>query len=274
MPWLLSGGTLSLHHAFDADAFAAQCRDDRCDTVVVPGALVPQLAEAGLLDACRTEERAGGLARAGAAAGQPGLAASERQPDRHAGLRRDRADRLAPRRRRPPVPLPAGDGHGAARLGQRRAGRRDRAHRGRHAGAARADGAAPSVPARRRAAAPRRISRPTPTASSTPAIPAGSTATAGTVTVTGPPPGIVSVGGYRFVLSELEDLVRRADGGAFVTALPDALAGHRLAGISRQRRRRPRGARRARRQSARRRRLSRRRPERPERVDEALMADA
>ena len=54
----------------------------------------------------------------------------------------------------------------------------------------------------------------------------------GTVTVTGPPPGIVSVGGYRFVLRELEDLVRRADGGAFVTALPDALAGHRLAGIS------------------------------------------
>ena len=54
----------------------------------------------------------------------------------------------------------------------------------------------------------------------------------GTVTVTGPPPGIVSVGGYRFLLNELEDLVRRANGGAFVTALPDALAGHRLAGIS------------------------------------------
>jgi hypothetical protein len=54
----------------------------------------------------------------------------------------------------------------------------------------------------------------------------------GTVTVTGPPPGVVSVGSYRFVLRELEDLVRSADGGAFVTALPDALAGHRLAGIS------------------------------------------
>ena len=50
--------------------------------------------------------------------------------------------------------------------------------------------------------------------------------------MTGPPPGVVSVGSYRFVLRELEDMVRRADGGAFVTALPDALAGHRLAGIS------------------------------------------
>src|SRR6185369_9226923 len=27
MPWLLSGGTLSLHHGFDADAFPTQCRN-------------------------------------------------------------------------------------------------------------------------------------------------------------------------------------------------------------------------------------------------------
>jgi hypothetical protein len=55
---------------------------------------------------------------------------------------------------------------------------------------------------------------------------------AGTVTVTGPPPGIVSVGGYRFVLSEIEKIVRHTHSGASVTALPDALAGHRLAGSS------------------------------------------
>ena len=45
LPWLLAGGTLSLHHAFDPDAFAAQCRDDRCDTVALPGPLVPRLAQ-------------------------------------------------------------------------------------------------------------------------------------------------------------------------------------------------------------------------------------
>ena len=50
--------------------------------------------------------------------------------------------------------------------------------------------------------------------------------------MTGPPPSVVSVGSYRFALSELERLVRRIDSSAFVTALPDALAGHRLAGIS------------------------------------------
>ncbi len=27
MPWLLSGGTLLLHHGFEPDAFAAQCRE-------------------------------------------------------------------------------------------------------------------------------------------------------------------------------------------------------------------------------------------------------
>src|SRR5262245_35413947 len=43
MPWLLSGGTLCLHHAFDATAFATQGREQRCDTIVVPGPLLPRL---------------------------------------------------------------------------------------------------------------------------------------------------------------------------------------------------------------------------------------
>jgi hypothetical protein len=54
-----------------------------------------------------------------------------------------------------------------------------------------------------------------------------------TMIVTGPPPGIVSFGGYRFVLRELEDLAGRPENGAgSLAALPDALAGHRLAGIA------------------------------------------
>ena len=47
--WLFNGGTLVLHHPFDADAFAAQCRAHRCATVVLPGPVVPALAEAELL---------------------------------------------------------------------------------------------------------------------------------------------------------------------------------------------------------------------------------
>ena len=50
--------------------------------------------------------------------------------------------------------------------------------------------------------------------------------------LTGPPTGIVSVGSYRFVMSDVQNLVGGLDDRAFILALPDALAGHRLAGIS------------------------------------------
>jgi hypothetical protein len=52
-----------------------------------------------------------------------------------------------------------------------------------------------------------------------------------TLTVTAPPPGLISVGGYRLAERALQALVNEADhGSATFAALPDALAGHRLAG--------------------------------------------
>jgi hypothetical protein len=54
-----------------------------------------------------------------------------------------------------------------------------------------------------------------------------------TMVVTGPPPGLVSIGGYRFVVRELQDLVGSITTGApMLAALPDAMAGHRLAGTA------------------------------------------
>ena len=40
--------------------------------------------------------------------------------------------------------------------------------------------------------------------------------------VTGPPPGMVSVGGYRFVMRDLQDAVAEVDAAATLAALPDA----------------------------------------------------
>jgi hypothetical protein len=57
-------------------------------------------------------------------------------------------------------------------------------------------------------------------------------AAAKTLQVTAPPPGLVSIGGHRLILTELQDEVRRLAPDAAVTALPDSLAGHRLAGIA------------------------------------------
>jgi hypothetical protein len=48
--------------------------------------------------------------------------------------------------------------------------------------------------------------------------------------VTAPPPGIVGIGGYRFVLEELQEIVSSVDSLGTLAALPDALAGARLAG--------------------------------------------
>ena len=43
--------------------------------------------------------------------------------------------------------------------------------------------------------------------------------------VTGPPAGIVGVGGYRFPLHDLQEMVGRIDGAATLAALPDPIVG-------------------------------------------------
>src|ERR1700733_8925857 len=50
VPWLLTGGTLILHHAFDADLFAMQQRDERCGTLILPAPVIFRFADTGLFD--------------------------------------------------------------------------------------------------------------------------------------------------------------------------------------------------------------------------------
>jgi hypothetical protein len=51
VPWLLSGGTLVLHHGFDPAVFTEQYRTHDTSTVVLPGPALAALADAGLLGA-------------------------------------------------------------------------------------------------------------------------------------------------------------------------------------------------------------------------------
>jgi hypothetical protein len=51
MPWLLGGGTLNLHHAFDPGMFAAQCKEKDGGTVVLPGPAFAALWQSGCLGA-------------------------------------------------------------------------------------------------------------------------------------------------------------------------------------------------------------------------------
>lgn len=51
------------------------------------------------------------------------------------------------------------------------------------------------------------------------------------VVIAAPPPAMVGIGGYRFVLHDLEEIVKCIDEGAATLAvLPDGLAGSRLVG--------------------------------------------
>jgi hypothetical protein len=231
MPWLLSGGTLSLHHAFDAGAFAAQCRDGAFDTMVVPGPLLPTLAAAGLLDhpelrnviaAWRAPERLGTSPawqhpRAGltdmAVFGEIGIVALRRDRDGH--------------------PVPMGSGELRAPRGSAQAAgllelvRTD-------AGTLALRGA--MVPRQPFPPGAERLSLPCWRTAETGFVDTGyacrQNPATGAIQVTAPPPGLVSVGGYRLDRGELERQVRQAAGGVDIAILPDAIAGHRLAGIA------------------------------------------
>src|SRR5690606_7856177 len=52
----------------------------------------------------------------------------------------------------------------------------------------------------------------------------------GTIAITAPTAGVMAVGGYRFPERDLQEWARRLGPNAMLTALPDHLSGHRLAG--------------------------------------------
>jgi hypothetical protein len=44
-PWLLTGGTLALHHPFDDEVFVRQCRTEACNMVVAPAPIALPLSD-------------------------------------------------------------------------------------------------------------------------------------------------------------------------------------------------------------------------------------
>jgi hypothetical protein len=226
VPWLLLGGTLVLHQPFDADALLDQFKMLAVDTIVIPGPLAPQLAQGGyfsserlrsVIGVWRAPER---LARAPSwheairmvdvqAFGETGLLAAARGADGKPA-RTAFGTVYAPRGSKGTVVAAevAITGHGTVAL------------RG------------PMVP---RASFPRGAER-----SGQPCFRLAADGFADTgyrchadrteMTITAAPPGMVGVGGYRFVMDELQAIVKCIDDGAATLAvLPDALAGNRLA---------------------------------------------
>ena len=229
LPWLISGGTLVLHHPFDPAIFARQRREHRCGTLVLPGPVVFRLAESGsfggdeavsVIAAWRSPER---------------LATSPSWRESNAVL----IDvpifgetAVVPARRgsggRPSL-LPLGpmvaprDSPGGVVVAEfTQTDNGTVALRGaivpRH----------PFPPGIERSGLPHiKIGRGglVDTGYACRVDPAGNG-----MVVTGPPSGIVSVGGYRFPLRNLQDVVGRIDRGATLAVLPDPLVGQRLIG--------------------------------------------
>jgi len=223
LPWLLSQGTLVLQHPFSADVFALQRDRERCTLAVVPGPVLSTLGDAQLL-------------------GPAAVLALWRTPERWTPANRSSADLRRPvvdlwafgeiavvvGRRGPngtpeAPPLPSG-GLAPLRVEATRSPAGTLALRGaivpRH-----------QFPLGTERGGPLRLKIDESGFVDT-GYPCRFDRATHRIVVTGPPPGIVSVGGCRIPLRELEETVARIDPESSVAALPDALIGQRLAGVA------------------------------------------
>ncbi len=221
--WLLTGGTLALHHPFDADALESQIADDRSAALIVPAALAFRLAEDGLPSRLPALRHLVALWRA-----PEQVASSEAWPDRQTMLTDvylfGEAGLFGAQRGRDGQPAPILPGpHGAPR-------------------SVSSSSIAGEAFLTERGTLALRGPMITPEAY-VPLLPVGQpvldhvdTGYAaridrnGAIIITAPPAGIVSVGGYRFLSNDLNEWAKRLGQGALLTALPDRLSGHRLAG--------------------------------------------
>lgn len=223
VPWLLSGGTLVLHHPFDPATLRQQIEQDRCDALVVPDAMLAGLCEWSLIAPERVRS----------------VIAVWRAPERLAG---------AAQWTKPDVTLVDVAAFGeTALLAARRcpSGRTLPWPKG-------ALSIAPGGPDCANVVLTPDGTLGMSGALAAPAFdPYGSeivTATSGkdgyvdtgyccrmnpgdeSLIVTAPPAGLIAVGGYRFAIRDLQLKVRSIDSNSVLAALPHALSGHRLAG--------------------------------------------
>src|SRR5271163_1943093 len=142
------------------------------------------------------------------------VAAGLAGPDGCHRLRRGRADGRKPQRRWPACRPDTGSD--ASDPGPGTAPYRGGAHPRRNLGATRPNGAALPVPAR--------CSARDADGFLDTFYPCRTAGGSGALTVTGPPAGVVSMGGYRFILAGLQGAVSQLEPGAMLAAFPDGLA--------------------------------------------------
>jgi hypothetical protein len=227
--WLLSGGTLALHHPFDSDKLEQQINEQSCDTLIAPAQLALRLPEMDMSSRLPTLRKVIGLWRA-----PEQVASSSAWTNQDATLTDvylfGEAGLFGARRTADGAPaliLPGAYGAPRGIPGSSIAGevlltpRGTLALRGPTVAAA-AYAPAPPPGDSLVAQAPRDFVDTDYAARLDRSI--------GAICITAPPSGIMAVGGYRFLSQDLQEWAKRLGQGALLTALPDRLSGHRLAG--------------------------------------------
>lgn len=227
--WLLCGGTLALHHPFENDVLEQQINEHECEVLIAPAQLALRLGDSDLAARMPSLRNVVGLWRA-----PEQVATSEAWTAPHAPLTDvylfGEAGLFGARRGEDGMPVPVMPGpHGAPReqSGSSIAGEillTPKGTLGLRGAMVPIAAYAPPQPVGDTLIAqpPRdyvdtgyaaRLDRPS-----------------GALCITAPPSGIMAVGGYRFLSNDLQEWARRLGQGALLTALPDRLSGHRLAG--------------------------------------------
>ncbi|CCE06932.1 putative acid-CoA ligase [Bradyrhizobium sp. STM 3843] len=228
--WLLSGGSLALHHPFDSEALEQQMNELGCDTLIAPAQLALRLDECDLAARLPTLRHVIGMWRAPEqVSSSPTWSAQQVEMTDvylfgEAGL-------FAVRRTTPdgaPGPVKPGlQGAPRDQPGSSIAGEVLVTPKGTLGLRGPMVVIAAYTPP------------PPPSDSMMPPQPRDYVdteyavrldRTRDVISITAPPSGVMAVGGYRFLAQDLHEWSRRLGQGALLTALPDRLSGHRLAG--------------------------------------------
>ncbi|MCP9626785.1 acyl--CoA ligase [Rhodopseudomonas palustris] len=227
--WLLSGGTLALHHPFDEALLESEIRELGCDTLVAPAPLALRLGDAGLPARAPTlrsvigmwrapEQVAASTAWTGAPTGftdiylfgEAGLFGARRGAD-------GAAVPILPGPHTAPRNQPGGTSAGEVLI-------TPKGTLGLRGPMVTLAAYAPLPPLHAGTRPP-----PAPDFVDT-GFAARLDRTTGAICITAPPSGVMAVGGYRFLAQDLQEWAKRLGQGALLTALPDRWSGYRLAG--------------------------------------------
>jgi acyl-CoA synthetase (AMP-forming)/AMP-acid ligase II len=228
--WLLSGGTLALHHPFDGDVLEQQINEHGCDTLIAPAQLALRLSDIDLSSRLPTLRNVAGLWRAPEQVassplwsskqvtltdvylfGEAGLFAARRKED-------GASTAILPGQHSAPRGGPGASIAGEILL-------TPKGTLGLRGPMVTAAAYAPPEPV-----SDSLVATQPPRDFVDTGYAARLDRSTGAICITAPPSGIMAVGGYRFLSQDLQEWARRLGQGALLTALPDRLSGHRLAG--------------------------------------------